>query len=134
MTRLEQVGRSRHLLALRERLRHSHENTVQPNDFTKTEKVCSSPSCLHSTNLLLSHIVLFFTSSFHRFLRLNNCFGFIIGLTFLQEVSNMAAKAAGECAGAGNGARDETLYEPWEMTARERELGSKFLKLIQGMY
>lgn len=39
MTRLEQVGRTRHLIALRERLRHGHENTVAPNDFTKTEKV-----------------------------------------------------------------------------------------------
>lgn len=39
MTRLEQVGRTRHFLALRERLRHGHENTVAPNDFTKTEKV-----------------------------------------------------------------------------------------------
>ncbi|KAM3965832.1 kinesin-like protein unc-104 [Aphomia sociella] len=42
MTRLEQVGRTRHFLALRERLRHGHENTVTPNDFTKTEKeVCN---------------------------------------------------------------------------------------------
>lgn len=39
MTRLEQVGRTRHFLSLRERLRHGHENTVAPNDFTKTEKV-----------------------------------------------------------------------------------------------
>ncbi|PZC76444.1 hypothetical protein B5X24_HaOG204683 [Helicoverpa armigera] len=42
MTRLEQVGRTRHLLALRERLRHGHENTVAPNDFTKTEKPAMS--------------------------------------------------------------------------------------------
>ncbi|XP_063365767.1 kinesin-like protein unc-104 [Cydia amplana] len=81
MTRLEQVGRTRHFLALRERLRHGHENTVAPNDFTKTEK----------------------------------------------EVCNMAAKAASE-----QHARDESLYEPWDMTARERELSAKFLKLIQG--
>lgn len=39
MTRLEQVSRTRHFLALRERLRHGHDNTVAPNDFTKTEKV-----------------------------------------------------------------------------------------------
>ncbi|XP_045774783.1 kinesin-like protein unc-104 isoform X7 [Maniola jurtina] len=82
MTRLEQVGRTRHFLALRERLRHGHENTVAPNDFTKTEK----------------------------------------------EVSNMAAKAASECAHA----RDESVYEPWEMSPREKEVASKFLKLIQG--
>ncbi|XP_073962164.1 kinesin family member unc-104 isoform X3 [Choristoneura fumiferana] len=82
MTRLEQVGRTRHFLALRERLRHGHENTVAANDFTKTEK----------------------------------------------EVCNMAAKAAAECAHA----RDDALYEPWEMTTRERELATKFLKLIQG--
>ncbi|XP_047992660.1 kinesin-like protein unc-104 isoform X3 [Leguminivora glycinivorella] len=81
MTRLEQVSRTRHYLALRERLRHGHENTVAPNDFTKTEK----------------------------------------------EVCNMAAKAAAE-----QHARDESLYEPWEMTPRERELATKFLKLIQG--
>ncbi|XP_063387013.1 kinesin-like protein unc-104 [Cydia fagiglandana] len=81
MTRLEQVGRTRHFLALRERLRHGHENTVAPNDFTKTEK----------------------------------------------EVCNMAAKAAAE-----QHARDESLYEPWDMTPRERELATKFLKLIQG--
>ncbi|CAH0720429.1 unnamed protein product, partial [Brenthis ino] len=83
MTRLEQVGRTRHFLALRERLRHGHENTVAPNDFTKTEK----------------------------------------------EVSNMAAKAAkaAECAHA----RDE-LYEPWDMSPRERELATKYIKLIQG--
>lgn len=41
MTRLEQVGRTRHFLALRERLRHGHDNAVAPNDFTKTEKVTS---------------------------------------------------------------------------------------------
>ncbi|CAB3253141.1 unnamed protein product [Arctia plantaginis] len=80
MTRLEQVGRTRHLIALRERLRHGHENTVAPNDFTKTEK----------------------------------------------EVCNMAAKAAAECA------RDESVYEPWEMTPRERELATKYAKLMQG--
>ncbi|KAF9788872.1 hypothetical protein SFRURICE_018448, partial [Spodoptera frugiperda] len=79
MTRLEQVGRTRHLLALRERLRHGHENTVAPNDFTKTEK----------------------------------------------EVNNMAAKAAAECA------RDESVYEPWEMSPREKELATKYIKLIQ---
>lgn len=39
MTRLEQVTRTRHYLALRERLRHGHENSIAPNDFTKTEKV-----------------------------------------------------------------------------------------------
>ncbi|XP_039756150.1 kinesin-like protein unc-104 isoform X11 [Pararge aegeria] len=82
MTRLEQVGRTRHFLALRERLRHGHENTVAPNDFTKTEK----------------------------------------------EVSNMAAKAASECAHT----RDESVYEPWEMSPREKEISTKFLKLIQG--
>ncbi|XP_026495906.2 kinesin-like protein unc-104 isoform X16 [Vanessa tameamea] len=82
MTRLEQVGRTRHFLALRERLRHGHENTVAPNDFTKTEK----------------------------------------------EVSNMAAKAASECAYA----RDDAVYEPWDMSPRERDLASKFIKLIQG--
>ncbi|XP_052743335.1 kinesin-like protein unc-104 isoform X10 [Bicyclus anynana] len=82
MTRLEQVGRTRHFLALRERLRHGHENTVAPNDFTKTEK----------------------------------------------EVSNMAAKAASECAHT----RDESVYEPWEMSPREKEISLKFLKLIQG--
>ncbi|XP_061718950.1 kinesin-like protein unc-104 isoform X4 [Cydia pomonella] len=81
MTRLEQVGRTRHFLALRERLRHGHENTVAPNDFTKTEK----------------------------------------------EVCNMAAKAAAE-----QHARDEALYEPWDMAPQERELATKFLKLIQG--
>ncbi|XP_068617995.1 kinesin-like protein unc-104 [Battus philenor] len=89
MTRLEQVGRTRHFLALRERLRHGHENTVAPNDFTKTEK----------------------------------------------EVCNMAAKAAGECAHAGANAgapRDESLYEPWDMSTRERELATKYIKLIQG--
>ncbi|XP_038222793.1 kinesin-like protein unc-104 isoform X5 [Zerene cesonia] len=78
MTRLEQVGRTRHFLALRERLRHGHENTIAPNDFTKTEK----------------------------------------------EVCNMAAKAASESA-----------HEPperWDMTPRERELATKFVKLIQG--
>lgn len=80
MTRLEQVGRTRHLLALRERLRHGHENTVAPNDFTKTEK----------------------------------------------EVNNMAAKAAAECA------RDESVYEPWDMSPREKELATKYIKLIQG--
>ncbi|XP_050665675.1 kinesin-like protein unc-104 isoform X2 [Leptidea sinapis] len=42
MTRLEQVGRTRHYLALRDRLRHGHENTVAPNDFTKTEKEVSN--------------------------------------------------------------------------------------------
>ncbi|XP_041982439.1 kinesin-like protein unc-104 isoform X5 [Aricia agestis] len=81
MTRLEQVSRTRHFLALRERLRHGHENTVTPNDFTKTEK----------------------------------------------EVSNMAAKAAAEC-----GHAREDVYEPWEMTPRERELATKYIKLIQG--
>ncbi|CAG5033343.1 unnamed protein product [Parnassius apollo] len=85
MTRLEQVGRTRHFLALRERLRHGHENTVAPNDFTKTEK----------------------------------------------EVCNMAAKAAGECAHAAL-ARDEALYEPWDMSPRERDLATKYIKLIQG--
>ncbi|XP_026321724.1 kinesin-like protein unc-104 isoform X4 [Hyposmocoma kahamanoa] len=83
MTRLEQVGRTRHFLSLRERLRHGHENTVAPNDFTKTEK----------------------------------------------EVSNMAAKAAAECAHA---TRDESVYEPWEMTPREKEVATKYIKLIQG--
>ncbi|XP_045488777.1 kinesin-like protein unc-104 isoform X10 [Pieris rapae] len=82
MTRLEQVGRTRHLLALRERLRHGHENTVAPNDFTKTEK----------------------------------------------EVCNMAAKAASECTHT----RDESLYEPWEMSPKEKELTTKYIKLIQG--
>ncbi|XP_028158332.1 kinesin-like protein unc-104 isoform X2 [Ostrinia furnacalis] len=83
MTRLEQVGRTRHFLALRERLRHGHDNSVAPNDFTKTEK----------------------------------------------EVSNMAAKAAAECAHAP---RDESAHQPWEMTPRERELATKYIKLIQG--
>ncbi|XP_053610320.1 kinesin-like protein unc-104 isoform X3 [Plodia interpunctella] len=42
MTRLEQVGRTRHFLALRDRLKHGHEHTVTANDFTKTEKeVCN---------------------------------------------------------------------------------------------
>ncbi|KAG6463634.1 hypothetical protein O3G_MSEX013986 [Manduca sexta] len=82
MTRLEQVGRTRHYLALRERLRHGHDNTVAPNDFTKTEK----------------------------------------------EVCNMAAKAAAECAHA----RDDSVYEPWDMTPREKELATKFVKLMQG--
>lgn len=81
MTRLEQVGRTRHFLSLRERLKHGHENTVASNDFTKTEK----------------------------------------------EVSNMAAKAAGEY-----GTRDESLYQPWEMSPRERDLATKYVKLIQG--
>ncbi|CAG9788601.1 unnamed protein product [Diatraea saccharalis] len=82
MTRLEQVGRTRHFLALRERLRHGHDNAVAPNDFTKTEK----------------------------------------------EVSNMAAKAASECAHAQ---RDDSVYEPWDMTPREKELSLKYVKLIQ---
>ncbi|XP_013140751.1 PREDICTED: kinesin-like protein unc-104 [Papilio polytes] len=104
MTRLEQVGRTRHFLALRERLRHGHENTVAPNDFTKTEK----------------------------------------------EVCNMAAKAAGECAHGGHGthgthgahahgthathahAHADDVYEPWEMTPREKDLAAKYVKLIQG--
>ncbi|CAH2043364.1 unnamed protein product, partial [Iphiclides podalirius] len=85
MTRLEQVGRTRHFLALRERLRHGHENTVAPNDFTKTEK----------------------------------------------EVCNMAAKAAGECAHAAP-PRDDSVYEPWEMSQRERDLAAKYIRLIQG--
>ncbi|KPJ15600.1 Kinesin-like protein KIF1B [Papilio machaon] len=97
MTRLEQVGRTRHFLALRERLRHGHENTVAPNDFTKTEK----------------------------------------------EVCNMAAKAAGECAHGGHGAHGghaphvqhaDDVYEPWEMTPRERELATKYIKLIQARF
>ncbi|CAG9130602.1 unnamed protein product [Plutella xylostella] len=83
MTRLQQVGRTRHFLALRERLRHGHENALAPNDFSKTEK----------------------------------------------EVCNMAAKAAAEC---GHTPRDDALYEPWDMSPRERELATKFLKLIQG--
>lgn len=43
----------------------------------------------------------------------------------------MAAKAAkaAECAHA----RDE-LYEPWEMSPREKELATKYIKLIQGWY
>lgn len=38
----------------------------------------------------------------------------------------MAAKAAAE------NARDESVYEPWEMTPRERELATKYAKLMQG--
>lgn len=41
----------------------------------------------------------------------------------------MAAKAASECAHAQ---RDESVYEPWDMTPRERELATKYIKLIQG--
>lgn len=40
----------------------------------------------------------------------------------------MAAKAASDCAHL----RDEAVYEPWEMTPRERELATKYIKLIQG--
>lgn len=40
----------------------------------------------------------------------------------------MAAKAAAECA------RDESVYEPWEMSPREKELATKYIKLIQGNY
>lgn len=38
----------------------------------------------------------------------------------------MAAKAAAECA------RDDSLYEPWDMSTREKELATKYIKLIQG--
>lgn len=41
----------------------------------------------------------------------------------------MAAKAAAECAHA---TRDESVYEPWEMTPREKEVATKYIKLIQG--
>jgi hypothetical protein len=41
----------------------------------------------------------------------------------------MAAKAASECAHAQ---RDESVYEPWEMTPREKEIALKYIKLIQG--
>ncbi|GBP28430.1 Kinesin-like protein KIF1B [Eumeta japonica] len=84
MTRLEQVGRTRHFLALRERLRHGHEHNIANNDFSKTEK----------------------------------------------EVCNMAAKAASEC--GAHATRDESVYEPWEMTSLEKELATKYIKLIQG--
>lgn len=43
----------------------------------------------------------------------------------------MAAKAAGECAHAL--ARDDALYEPWDMSPRDRELATKFIKLMQGI-
>ncbi|KAG6447657.1 hypothetical protein O3G_MSEX005120 [Manduca sexta] len=101
MTRLEQVGRTRHYLALRERLRHGHDNTVAPNDFTKTEK-CS------------------FTAEIKNIFNDN--------WMYCQEVCNMAAKAAAECAHA----RDDSVYEPWDMTPREKELATKFIKLMQG--
>ncbi|VVC97408.1 unnamed protein product [Leptidea sinapis] len=71
MTRLEQVGRTRHYLALRDRLRHGHENT---------------------------------------------------------EVSNKAAKAASDCAQH----REDSIYEPWDMTPKEKELATKFIKIMQG--
>lgn len=45
----------------------------------------------------------------------------------VQEVSNMAAKAASEGAH-----RDDAVYEPRELSARERDLAAKFIKLIQG--
>ncbi|XP_014260255.1 kinesin-like protein unc-104 isoform X8 [Cimex lectularius] len=52
-----------------------------------------------------------------------------------KEVCNMAAKATGTD-GRGSPVRARTLskdcYEPWEMTARERELATKCVKLIQG--
>lgn len=61
----------------------------------------------------------------------------------------MAAKAAGECAHGGHGthgahahgthaahahAHSDDVYEPWEMTPREKELAAKYVKLIQGSF
>lgn len=56
-----------------------------------------------------------------------------------QEVCNMVAKAAIDRRGGGiltlrtaANPVDPRVYEPWEMTPRERELTSKCIKLIQG--
>lgn len=45
----------------------------------------------------------------------------------------MAAKAASECS-AHAPPRDQSLYEPWEMTPRERDVANKYVKLLQGTY
>ena len=62
-----------------------------------------------------------------------------IGLGFLQEACNLVAKASGEgrasplvlpqtSGTAVSGGRDP--YEPWDMTPRERDISTKYLKFI----
>lgn len=62
----------------------------------------------------------------------------VTSYSILQEVSNMAAKAAIDGRSgiltlrtAANPV-DPKVYEPWEMTDRERELTTKCIKLIEG--
>ncbi|XP_057320312.1 kinesin-like protein unc-104 isoform X5 [Microplitis mediator] len=53
----------------------------------------------------------------------------------IQEVCNMVAKATNEPHASPVKLKKSTskdVYEPWEMTEREKEIASKYVKLIQG--
>ncbi|KAG8229752.1 hypothetical protein J437_LFUL007050, partial [Ladona fulva] len=116
LTRLEEVERVRHLLLLRERLgvdKHPLPTSIRgintqhrsPHDFTKSEKeVCNM----------------------------------VAKATNEGRASPTALVAAAQNVGSGINSspiaptKDKDVYEPWEMTERERQLAVKCIKLILG--
>jgi len=59
----------------------------------------------------------------------------LYGIILSQDVCNMVAKATNEPHASPVKLKHSTskdVYEPWEMTERERELAIKYIKLIQG--
>lgn len=56
-------------------------------------------------------------------------------LNLIQDVCNMVAKATNEPHASPVKLKRSTskdVYEPWEMTEKERELATRYIKLIQG--
>lgn len=114
LTRLEEVERIRHTLLLREKLGIDKMPFCNKpfHDFTKSEKVTVRSAAFEAHR----------STPFY-------------GLIRPQDVCNMVAKATNEPHASPvklKHSSGKDVYEPWEMTERERELATKYIKLIQG--
>lgn len=121
LTRLEEVERVRHTLLLRDKLGIDKNIfcNKSTHDFTKSEKVGITRR--------------FSVQLRRRIPQTKKKPPFVARI--LQEVCNMVAKATNETLASPAKIKKSTskdVYEPWEMTEREKEIATKYVKLIQG--
>ncbi|XP_077284467.1 kinesin family member unc-104 [Arctopsyche grandis] len=102
LTRLEETGRTRHALLLRERLAPPSLNPPSLHDFTKSEK--------DACNMVAKA----------------GCGG------GLPPVTSMFCSSGNADGAPAPHQPDQSVYEPWEMTDRERYLATKCVRLVQG--
>jgi kinesin family member 1 len=101
LTRLEETGRTRHAILLRERLAPPSLGPPSLHDFTKSEK--------DACNMVAK-----------------------AGCGGIPSVNSMFCNTNTADGAPMPHQPDPSVYEPWEMTDRERHLTTKCVKLIQG--